>query len=265
MTCSRHSSVCPTKRAGSARTSAALTPTRSRAVGDGLTAGARIQPSTWTFTSSPERPTIRAGVPAGRVPSGPPSGGGLEARLTRGLDALRTCRLHRARVGGGGPAPRGAGGPPGSARRGRWATVGCWVAGSGELRCEAPAWEPTRAADPGPSPFCPTRSSRVPSPPGRATDRWARDGDSRLRPWSRRDRSRRAGRLGGGGEDPALDGGFVPAATGPAGLDRRAGRQGHEGGRRPGLCAGWRALRAPFLLGGEAVRASEACDDHAGW
>src|SRR5258708_21655319 len=73
MNCSFHLRTCPWKRAGSVRSSAALTPTSTPGVlvcrSDVLT-----QPSNCTRAHSPERDRMRRGVSDVMAPAGGPSG-----------------------------------------------------------------------------------------------------------------------------------------------------------------------------------------------
>src|SRR5882724_5197500 len=73
MNCNRHLSTCPWNRAGSVRSSAALTPTSTPGVlacrSDVLT-----QPSNCTRAHSPERDNTRNGVSDVTAPAGGPSG-----------------------------------------------------------------------------------------------------------------------------------------------------------------------------------------------
>src|SRR5258708_405584 len=105
MNCSFHLRTCPWKRAGSVRSSAALTPTSTPGVlvcrSDVLT-----QPSNCTRAHSPERDRMRRGVSDVMAPAGGPSGArySVVRRLGWGLGGAAG-----GEAGGVTPAPRGGG------------------------------------------------------------------------------------------------------------------------------------------------------------
>src|SRR2546425_367113 len=116
MNCSVQRSVCPAKRCGSARSSAALTPTSTPGGADSRS-DVLTHPSNCTRAHSPDLDSTLRGVEGVRVPAGGPSG----ARYT----TVRRGGWGRGGAGGGaaGAAPPGGprrpapGAPPPPARR----------------------------------------------------------------------------------------------------------------------------------------------------
>src|SRR2546425_1173433 len=104
MNCSVQRSVCPAKRCGSARSSAALTPTSTPGGADSRS-DVLTHPSNCTRAHSPDLDSTLRGVEGVRVPAGGPSG----ARYTT---------VRRGGGGGGrGRAGAAGGGPPRAPRR----------------------------------------------------------------------------------------------------------------------------------------------------
>src|SRR2546427_1631358 len=103
MNCRVQRSVCPAKRCGSARSSAALTPTSTPGGADSRS-DVLTHPSNCTRAHSPDLDSTLRGVEGVRVPAGGPSG----------------ARYTTVRRGGGGRggavAGRAGGGPPAAPR-----------------------------------------------------------------------------------------------------------------------------------------------------
>src|SRR3989442_1141514 len=116
MNCRVQRSVCPAKRCGSARSSAALTPTSTPGGADSRS-DVLTHPSNCTRAHSPDLDSTLRGVEGVRVPAGGPSG----ARYTT---------VRRGGGGrGGGPGGAAGGGPPrGPPRRGHAVPSPCGAA-----------------------------------------------------------------------------------------------------------------------------------------
>src|SRR2546430_12305639 len=135
MNCRVQRSVCPAKRCGSARSSAALTPTSTPGGADSRS-DVLTHPSNCTRAHSPDLDSTLRGVEGVRVPAGGPSG----ARYTT------VRRVGWARVGSvAGPAVSAPPGTPGPRPRG------------------SPA--PSGAQAPPPEVATTTRSDATPLPP----------------------------------------------------------------------------------------------------
>ena len=215
-------------------------PDQGRAVRT-ATASAGIQPSTCTFTRSPERATTRAGVPAWRVPSVPPAGVAPRA-VSR---AVWTRSGPPAGCAGPGaaaaaPAAMAPGVRPGARRRWLLAAVaGC--CGPRRVR-SACLRNPPVPPDPGPLPLLPDpleQGALAHPAEQRAVGRCG--GGSRLHPWSRRGRTRRAvsARWSWCRSSPRP---WPRSSCHGSGRPRPAPRPGgSRAGRRRAPCAGWRA------------------------
>src|SRR2546421_273393 len=103
MNCRVQRSVCPAKRCGSARSSAALTPTSTPGGADSRS-DVLTHPSNCTRAHSPDLDSTLRGVEGVRVPAGGPSG----ARYTTVRRGGWARGGGAAGAGGGGPPPRRA-------------------------------------------------------------------------------------------------------------------------------------------------------------
>src|SRR5438876_6147016 len=130
MNCSVHRSTCPAYRCGSARSSAAVTPT-STPGGAIWRSPLLTHPSSSTRVQSPDLPRTRSGADGASVPAGWPSG--ARYSTVRRADSTRVGSTGAVvvRPVSGEPAPGEVVWPPATEPPGRVSGAGVLVAGGG--------------------------------------------------------------------------------------------------------------------------------------